>query len=93
MAIPNLAKLLTPHIWLPLKPLRVPAPDFGFIAKWIDRQKHLFELARLARHDPRILEDAGLDPKEVHDALKGTWHELDTPHRPHKGRQSQQAPR
>ena len=86
MAIPNLAKLLTPHVRLGPMALRVPAPDFGFITKWIDHQKHLLELARLARHDPRILEDAGLDPEDVHEALKGTWHELGSHHHPHDGR-------
>ncbi|AEQ53201.1 hypothetical protein [Pelagibacterium halotolerans] len=85
MAIPNLVKLLTPHVWTGPIALRVPAPDFGLLTRWMDHQKHLFELARLARHHPRLLEDAGLDPEEVRAALKGTWHEVGTHQRPHDG--------
>lgn len=77
MELLNTFRLISRRARPDLRRITIPAPDFGLIEKWVKTQKERHELARLSRHHPRILEDAGIAPETVYEKLRGGWDDVE----------------
>lgn len=48
----------------------------GFVSAFIRRRRQRRLYAELARLPDHIIRDIGFDPDEIHDAVQGTWDDL-----------------